>query len=636
MKYVYSFIIFFVFLFSAFSQKVEYSTLLIPDSLKQNANAIVRLDQIDITINSQRSISINQKRIVTVLNEKGLIAIDAIENYDKKKSIKHIEATVYDGMGNEIKKIKRKDFRDQCMIDGGTLFSDSRIIFLKYTPIQYPFTVVYECETESSTTAFIPPWYPLNRHFVAVEKGVLHVKYPNDLGFRKKEFNFSYFPIKKTIDSPTQLSYEVNSIVAQKEEYYSQDNYEIFPWVMMGVETFNLEGVDGSAKTWKEFGQWYSDKILSDTNELSDETKAKMIALVGSETDPIKKAKIIYDYVQQKSRYVSIQVGIGGYKPMPAKEVDRLGYGDCKALTNYTKALLNAVGVTSYNTILYGGRDKMDIESDFISIQGNHMILSIPVENSYVWLECTSQDIPFGYQANFTDDRNVLILKPSGGEIVRTKNYQDKDNLQYSKGSYTIAENGDFSGSLAITSEGSQYSQKYSIENESPTEKESHYKEYWGNINNLKIEKNNFSNDKTQVRFTENLTVSAINYGTVLANKILFVVNAYNQNMDNIKRIRNRKTPFEIQRGYYDVDEIAIALPKGYAVETLPKDFALNSKFGEYKTEITTQDASNLVYKRSFLVKKGLYKNSEYEEYRLFMEQIAKNDNAKIIVNKKE
>jgi hypothetical protein len=55
--------------------------------------------------------------------------------------------------------------------------------------------------------------------------------------------------------------------------------------------------------------------------------------------EPIMKAKLIYDYVQQKSRYVSIQVGIGGWKPMDASDVDRLGYGDCKGLTNYTKAL---------------------------------------------------------------------------------------------------------------------------------------------------------------------------------------------------------------------------------------------------------------------------------------------------------
>ena len=61
---------------------------------------------------------------------------------------------------------------------------------------------------------------------------------------------------------------------------------------MMGLEYFNLEGVDGQAKTWKEFGKWWSDKILVGTDELPEETKVKMKALVGGEKDPIIKAKI--------------------------------------------------------------------------------------------------------------------------------------------------------------------------------------------------------------------------------------------------------------------------------------------------------------------------------------------------------
>jgi hypothetical protein len=634
MKFKYGYLIVLFFTTLLFSQKPEYSTLLIPDSLKQNANAVVRLNQIDIVISSQRDMNIKEKRVITVLNENGIRNIGAVEHYDKHTIVRSIEASVFDGSGNEIKRIKRKDFRDQCAIDGITLFSDSRFIYLNYTPTQYPFTIVYESEIQTSTTAFIPQWFPLNAYLLSTEKSVLNVNYPDNLGFKKMEFNFSNFPIKKTIDTSTQLSYTATNIIAQKEEDLSPSFVEFFPKVMMGLEFFHLEGVDGNVKTWKEFGQWYSDKILTGTIELSPETIAKMKTLVGDEKDPIKKAKLIYNYVQEKSRYVSIQVGIGGWKPMLAADVDRLGYGDCKALSNYTKALLNAVDVPSYNTLLYGGGSKQDIQPDFVSMQGNHMILSVPNGENKIWLECTSQDNPFGYQGTFTDDRNVLIVKPDGGEIVRTNIYSEKGNTQVNNGNYLLDENGVLSGTISMVSEGSQYSRKYHIEKLQPTEKEAHYKDYWDNISNLKLNKINFDNDKEKISFTENLTISAENYGKISSNKMIFVVNAFNQYTGNIKRIRNRKTPFEIQRGYYDTDEIVIALPSGFTIESMPQNFELNGKFGEYKTEIIKKDTDNLIYKRSIFIKKGLYKNNEYDEYRLFMEQISRNDNAKIILTK--
>ncbi|MFV8467237.1 DUF3857 domain-containing protein [Flavobacterium sp. LB1P62] len=618
------------------AQKNEYNTLSIADSLKENANAVVRLNQVDITISSQRNMNIKTKRVVTVLNEKGIGEIEAKEYYSKTSSVKNIEVLVLDGFGIEIKKIKRKDFKDQSAVSGSTLFSDDRIIYLDYTPIQYPFTIIYESEVESSNTAFIPQWYPLSDYLVSVEKSVLNVNYPSALGFKKMESNFSNFLINKIVDSSTQLSYTATNITAQKEEDYSPGFTAIFPKVMMGLENFHLENVDGNAKTWATFGKWYSDKILSGTTELSEETKLKIKALVGDEKDPIKKAKLIYNYVQQKSRYVNISIGIGGWKPMLAADVDRLGYGDCKALTNYTKALLNAVDVPSYNTILYGSPRKRNIEPDFVSMQGNHMILSIPSGANYIWLECTSQDTPFGYQGTFTDDRDVLIMKPEGGEIVRTKNYEDINNTQISKGKISLSQTGDFFGKISIVSEGSQYNQKSVIENFQPTDKEAHYKEYWDNINNLKIDKITFTNDKEKVSFAENAEISAVNYGSVSGNKIMFVINAYNQITGNVKRIRNRKNPFEIQRGYADGDEIEICLPSGFSIEFLPSNFELKTKFGEYKTEIIKKDATNIIYKRTMFLKKGLYSNKEYDEYRLFIEQISRNDNAKIILTQNQ
>lgn len=617
-----------------FAQKSDYSALTISDSLKENANAVVRLDQIDILIPSQRSMNIKKKRVVTVLNEKGQSAINAYENYDKRRIIVNIQATVLDGSGNEIKKIKRKDFRDESSVGGGTLFSDGRVVYLDYTPIQYPYTVVYESEVETSTTAFVPQWFPLDNYYLSIEKSIITVNFSENIGFRKREFNFLNFNIKKTADTKTQLSYAATAIIAQKYEPLTPDISKIFPKVMLGLEYFNLEGVDGNAKTWAEFGKWWSDKILVGTEELAEETKTKMKALVGDEKDPIKKAKIIYKYVQEKSRYVAIAEGIGGWKPMLVKDVDRLGYGDCKALSNYTKALLKAVDVPSYYTKLYGDNYKKSIESDFVSQQGNHIILAIPDKDSYVFLECTSQVDPFGYQGTFTDDRDVLVVKPEGGEIVHTKIYEDKGNTQISKGGYSIAENGDLSGKIGIVSEGSQYNQKFNNDKLSPTEMDAFYKDYWSAINNLKIKKITFKNDTDKISFTENAEITAVNYGNISANKMMFAVNVFNPLTQSVKRIRNRKNPFEIQRGSVDEDEIEIALPTNFSIESLPGNVEIYGKFGEYKTEIIKKDNATIVYKRKFFLKKGLYTNKEYDDFRLFMEQISKNDNAKIILTK--
>ncbi|SFD41172.1 DUF3857 domain-containing protein [Flavobacterium phragmitis] len=625
---------FLIFTSYSFAQKNDYSILKISDSLKDNANAVVRFDLTDISILSQRNMVIKTDRAVTVLNEKGARAVNAVESYNKRTSVKNIEAIIYDAFGNEIKKIKKKDFKDVSAADGATLASDGRYIYLEYTPISYPYTIVYSSEIETSNTAFIPRWLPLDNYFVSVEKSIINVKYPNTLGFRKKESQFSVFDIKKTDETDTKLSYSAKNILAHKPEDYSPAFSELYPKLTMSLEYFNLEGIDGNAKNWKEYGKWFSEKILTETIVLPEETKSKIKALVGNESDPLKKAKIIYHYVQEKSRYVSIQLGIGGFKPMLAADVDRLGYGDCKALSNYTRALLDVVGVPSYYTELYGDSDLRDIDEDFFTIEGNHVVLCIPDKENYVFLECTSQNDPFGYQANFTDNRKVIVIKPEGGEIIRTKIYEPKSNAQISKGNYSLDENGVFSGVINITSEGSQYGRKGQIERFQPHEKEKHYKDYWSNINNLKLGRIAFTNDKENIRFTEDVQLTASNYGVISGNKMIFTVDAFNQNSENVKRIRNRKNPFQIQRGYLDTDEIEINLPAGFSIEFLPQNYELKGKFGEYKTEIIKNDSNKLTYKRSMFLNKGKYSNKEYDEYRLFMEQVSRNDNAKIILTK--
>lgn len=622
-------LIFLFFIIKIHSQSTSYPINLIPENLKANVNSVVREQKMDVKISSASRMSIKTYKAITVFNKHGLSNIDAIEGYDKSTTIKTIEAVVYNQFGFEIKKIKRKDFVDQSVAGDAGDITDNRILILDYTPTEYPFTIVYQSEAETSNTAFIPKWYPQDDYEESVQKSEYHITYPSDLGFKYREMYFdNSTPLKKKV-LENRLEFLVENVEAKKIEDLA--SFE-FPYIIFGSEKFYLEGVEGNAKNWKDFGLWVNNELLTGTNELSDETKQKITGLTSQVTDPIEKAKIIYQYVQDRTRYVSIQLGIGGWKPMLAKNVDRLGYGDCKALTNYTKSLLEAVGVTSYYTIIYGG-NKHDILEDFVSMQGNHVILAIPQKGqNYIFLECTSQKDAFGFQGSFTDDRLALVIKPEGGEIVKTNTYYNQDNSQFTKGVVNFDENGNLKTSIDIQYRGIQYASAVNEVYLAPQDFKDKLKERYSNLVGLVIENFKLSNDKKNISLTETLKLQASDYIKKVGEEYIFAVNIFNQNSYTPKRYRSRKYGFEVSKGFYDEDVIEIDLPANKKIVFTPEKVKLESKFGQYELEVIVITANKVKYTRKLSINKGEYGIEDYDLYRQFREQIAKLDNSKIIL----
>ncbi|MEC4049236.1 DUF3857 domain-containing protein [Flavobacterium sp. SUN046] len=615
------------------SQKIVYGTLPVPENLKENANSVILNQEIEISIVSQKLMRIKKYKVIRVYNAAGLRNIDASEYYDKSNKIKWLDATIYNYSGKEVKNFKQRDFKDHSIADGYTVFSDDRMVYLDYTPTEYPFTIIYYSETESTNTAFIPSWNPIDDYNESAIKSSFTIDYPQDLGFKYKEINLSGNTIIKKEDT-NKLSFVAENVIAQKREEYAPAFEMIIPHVLFGLEKSTLEGIEISTKSWEEFGaSWYKN-ILADTEELPEETKQKIKELIGNETDPIKKIKKIYKYVQDKTRYVSIQLGIGGWKPMYAKDVDRLGYGDCKALSNYTRVLLKEAGIDSNLTIIYGG-NKKDITSDFVCIQGNHAILTIPLNNKLYFLECTSQTDPFNYQGTFTDGRYALMITPEKGEIIKTNTVASiKENAKTSKGHYAIDEYGNLKGGVTSVSKGIQYND-YHLESKSKEEIDNYYKDNFSWINNLKIEKVKFNNNKDIIEFTEDLQISAANYATPTGNLLMLPINVFNQYSHLPQRYRNRKNPFEIQTSFYDEDEIDINIPENYIIDSKPEDLSIKGKFGEYNSVITVISPNKLHYKRILSLNEGRFEKADYDLFRTFMEQIAISDNSKLVITKK-
>nr|WP_298930364.1 DUF3857 domain-containing transglutaminase family protein [uncultured Allomuricauda sp.] len=614
------------------SQNYSYNT--ISEELLKNANAVVRLDQMSVVVKARDLMVVSSKRIITVLNEKGDRYVHAYAFYDKSDKISILTAKIYNNQGEEINKFKKKDFFDQSAVSGGTLYSDSRMLFMRYTPTEYPYTVEFTKEYTTPNTAFVPSWNIIDGYRISVEKSSFTFINQSGIAFRRKESNLELYSVEINTTA-SRANYEGSNLRALKREPLSPSFNEFSPTVKIALDKFHLEGVDGTAKTWKEFGKWIYDELLTGLDVLNPQTIEQVQNLVKGVDDPMEKIKRVYNFVQDNTRYISVQLGIGGWMPISASEVDRVKYGDCKGLTNYTMALLKSVGIDSYYTVVYAGSQKRDFDPDFPIMQGNHAFLNIPLEKENdIWLECTSQITPVNHLGTFTDNRNVLKVTPSGGEIVKTKAYLDEENYQLTKAEYFTDIGGAINGRISILSKGIQYNQKYRQPSKSKVEQEEYYKEYWGYVNNLSLSKIDFKNNKENIVFEEELEITAENYLSRTEEKFLFAPNISNRNLAIPERCRNRKRDLVIFRGYLDEDEFTIHLPENFKPETLIKPINLETKFGDYQVVLKEKAPGVLQYKRKLLIKSGRYAKEDYESYRNFRKKIARYDNSRIVLTK--
>lgn len=617
----------------SFSQEHLFSSLTIPERLTQNANAVIRRNEVSITLESRKKLTVVERRVVTVLNEIGNAAVQAYSGYDKYVKIKKIEAVVYNASGAQIKKIKKKDFIDHSAVDGGTLYSDSRVLFMGYTPVSYPYTVEFLCEVETSNTAGIPTWRPITDYYISIEKDVYSLTDNAGLGLRFKEKKLDGFNIAKT-NTENSLKYVLEDTRAIKPEDLSPSFSKFTPQVLIAVDDFHFYGVDGSAKNWVEFGDWINNALLEGKNVVTDETKQKVLNLTKGVEDPIERAKKVFEFVQKNTRYISVQVGIGGVQPISALEVDQLKYGDCKGLTNYTQALLAIANVPSYYCVVQAGNEIVDFEDDFASLeQGNHIILAIPNNDELIWLDCTSQIHPFNFIGDFTDNRKVLVVKPESSEILKTTTYQDSLNFQSINASIKLNDDGSMDSKVDILTRGVPYDNSFFLERQDRRDVIDYYKERWGYVNNLEVSKYNFENDKSKIQFTQSLDLKARDYVSFNGDRLLFHLNAFNRNRFVPDRYSSRKLPLRIDRGYLDKDKFEFQIPEGYKIEAVPENRSIQNKFGEYNIQIES-NGEKIVFKRKLLIKNGEYPKNQYAAYRDFRKQVSRGDNAKIVLIK--
>lgn len=606
----------------------KYPVSTIPQNLKIGADVVVREDHIKFTILEKNHAKKYVHFVATIFNEKGKEYASHDVNYDKLSKILFLNGTAYDAAGIVMTRLKNKDVYDHASFDGFTLFSDLRLKSVDLAQPTYPYTVEFEYEVEYQFLYHIPgSWWGDEK--VSYQNISYELAYPVGLAPRYKLFNIECTPKKTTNAGGEAIIWKFENIATTKSEVFAPSLAETLPHIVAAPTEFEFGGYGGKMDSWQHFGQWIH-SLNRDRDILPEETKAKVKSIITPLKTREEKVKALYEFMQSKTRYVGIQVGIGGYQPFDASVVDKNGYGDCKALSNYMVALCKEAGISAnYVLISAGANPSFDV--DFPSTQFNHAIAAVPNGNDTLWLECTSQTNPFGYQGKFTGDRKALMITGDGASVVKTIQYKPKDNQQNRVASVVIDATGNAKATITTKFTGTRY-EGGGLDNVLRNADE--LKKWIQNNTNIPIfDINSFSVEEKKDKIpsaivTMDLTLNR--YSNVSGKRLFLNPNLMNRLTTLLEKTNERKTDVVLKSNFIDTDSVAYSVPENLYPEFLPQPVKLTSRFGEYETTFQF-DAGKVIYTRKLKMWKGRYPKEAYNELVDFYKNINKADNTKLV-----
>jgi transglutaminase-like putative cysteine protease len=634
-KYILSGILFLVIQAVATAGDINYPVATIPKALLTNADAVIRVQEQVVEINSLNKYSEKEHYVITILNEAGEKYAQWLSAYSKMISINHIDGTLYDATGNKVRSLKKSEIKDYPASDEMTMVTDVRFKYHNFYHKIFPYTVEYEFETNHTGTMFLPEWVPVPWKNVSVEKSKFIFISDPEIKINTRVYNYDRKPDVKIADRKNVMSWELLQQPAFEKEYASPPIVDLAPMVRFTSSEFKLDDFSGSMSSWGDYG-----KFILSLNEGLDELpvviKEKVKSLTAGVNSTEEKVYKLYRFMQQNTHYVGIQLGIGGWRPFPANYVATKGYGDCKALSNFMVSLLKEAGIRANYVLITSGEGEKDMELDFPSADFNHAICAVPLQKDTIWLECTSQVTTPGYMGSSTGNRHALMITDNGGKVVRTPHYSKTENKAFNIIEGRIDLNGNLDAKSINNYQAESGDQIHGIDKMLSKEEQLKYLKRKLDLPNYDVTEFSYQQTGEKIPVTiEKISLNAPNYAQITGKRLFVMPNILNKWNQKLAADTARKYGIELYEETVETDSVTIIIPDGYKLETLSKPVEISSSFGKYKSS-SDLVGNKIVYIRRLETNKGKFPASEYNNLVKYYDQLYKADHSKLVFVKSE
>ena len=219
---------------------------------------------------------------------------------------------------------------------------------------------------------------------------------------------------------------------ARKTYVWKMENLApIVPEPMMPPASTFLPTVEMSTvPSWQTIAHWYQG-LASGQMVVSPEIKDTVKTLTAGKTTDTEKAKAIYYWVEGRTRYVALELGLSAFQPHPAGEVCRNRYGDCKDMATLLVTMLHEAGIKTAWPVLLGAgsiqpvHDKLAAPYFF-----NHAIVRADIDGKPYWFDSTAEMCPFGQIPGGDRGVDAFVVRDAAGTFETIPTGAPEDNRQ--------------------------------------------------------------------------------------------------------------------------------------------------------------------------------------------------------------
>ncbi|WP_020537717.1 DUF3857 domain-containing protein [Lewinella cohaerens] len=458
------------------------------------------------------------------------------------------------------------------------------------------------------------------------------------------------------VEEGTNFSYKVeNGELEPKIEQF--DNYERYTWEASNVPAIEYEALMpnltdvgktlhySSFPDWNYIANWYADLAQAKAKvDFEVENVAAELFETNNTLTPREKVETIYDYIVNNIRYRSVSFLQSGLIPQKASTTIAAKQGDCKDVSTLFVALCETQGIDA-NLVLVNTRQNGQKEMMLPSIDFNHCIVHLPLEEKDYYLELTAENLPFAVKASSTSGAFALKIPRQLEEKVTAQVLAPTDQVPATAvRTATVSFEGD---KMVISKESTKTGYAASSMRDS-------YEKIGEDIQRKKMQEaingeapgvslkeltfqTGLDDNSAQLMYSFTYEIPSV-FTDIGGLRIFSIPFSDDLSNPNFMSLTERIYPLELWQYFnweLEDETLNISIPEGYELAEIPADLKIENDnlFYELTFQVTGQA---LTIKRLFKLVNDSVAQENYQTLRTAIEKIVKADAQKIAFKKTE